>query len=148
MRSPEPTRAIADRCGSGDSSRRTRPARPEPGAASRSRSSTLCERHGLPPPLVNQELLPAHTVDFLFADQRVAVETDSWRWHRGRAAFERDRERDATLAAIGYRTLRFTDRQIEHAPETVALAVAAALDAPLTRASSRPSSGTPTRSAA
>ena len=37
-------------------------------------------------------------------------------WHRGRAAFERDRERDAILATKGYRTLRFTDRQIENDP--------------------------------
>jgi very-short-patch-repair endonuclease len=75
------------------------------------------------------EATQAHTVDFLFADQRVAVETDSWRWHRGRAAFERDRDRDAALAAAGYRTLRFTDRQIERAPHTVARALAAALNA-------------------
>ena len=103
----------------------------------------LCQRHGLPRPLVNHALLPAHTVDFLFADQRVAVETDSWRWHRGRAAFERDRDRDAALAAIGYRTLRFTDRQIEHAPDTVARALASALDADaLTRTSARGSSPT------
>jgi hypothetical protein len=108
----------------------------------------LCERHGLPRPLVSVELLPAHTIDFVFADQRLAVETDSWRWHRGRAAFERDRERDAVLAAIGYRTLRFTDRQVEKSPETVARALAAALDARLTPASSPPSSGRPSRSAA
>jgi very-short-patch-repair endonuclease len=86
----------------------------------------LCERHGLPRPLVNQPLL-GMTVDFVFAAERVAVETDSWRWHRGRAAFERDRERDAVLAAAGYRTLRFTDRQIERAPGTVVAALMTAL---------------------
>ncbi len=69
----------------------------------------LCARHSLPRPRVNQPLLGL-TVDFVFPEHRVAVETDSWRWHRGRAAFERDRERDAVLAAAGYRTLRFTDR--------------------------------------
>ena len=87
----------------------------------------LCQRDGLPRPLVNHEALAAHTVDFVFSDERVAVETDSWRWHRGRAAFERDRARDAALAAAGYRTLRFTDRQIEHAPATVVRALATAL---------------------
>jgi hypothetical protein len=50
----------------------------------------LCERHGLPRPLVNQPLR-GMTVDFVFTEERVAVETDSWRWHRGRAAFERER---------------------------------------------------------
>ena len=111
----------------------------------------LCERRGLPRPLVNTELLRAHTVDFLFEEQRVAVETDSWRWHRGRAAFERDRDRDTALTAAGYRTLRFTDRQIELAPDTVARALEGALNAAvaLTRpASPPPSSGTPTGSAA
>ena len=50
-------------------------------------------------------------------------------WHRGRAAFERDRERDAILATKGYLTLRFTDRQIENDPRTVARALTAALTA-------------------
>jgi very-short-patch-repair endonuclease len=86
----------------------------------------LCKRAGLPEPLVNEPLL-GMTVDFVFPDQRVAVETDSWRWHRGRAAFERDRERDAVLAAAGWQTLRFTDRQIELAPHTVVPALTAAL---------------------
>jgi very-short-patch-repair endonuclease len=67
------------------------------------------------------------TVDFVFAAERVAVETDSWRWHRGRAAFERDRERDAVLAAAGWKALRFTDRQIERAQATVVRARGAAL---------------------
>ena len=86
----------------------------------------LCERDGLPRPLVNLPLC-GMTVDFVFVAERVAVETDSWTWHRGRAAFERDRERDATLATAGYATLRFTDRQIELAPRTVARALTAAL---------------------
>jgi predicted transcriptional regulator of viral defense system len=100
----------------------------------------LCEQHGFPPPLVNEPLCGI-TVDFVFAQQRVAVETDSWAWHRGRAAFERDRERDALLAAAGYRTLRFTDRQIELAPHTVVNALAAALY--VTRPGSRGSAAAP-----
>jgi len=85
----------------------------------------LCERHGLPRPLVNEEIATALTVDFVFAGERVAVEADSWHWHRGRAAFERDRGRDALLATKGYRTLRFTGRQIETDPYTVARALTA-----------------------
>jgi len=104
----------------------------------------LCERHDLPKPLVNHPLTPTTTVDFVFPDHRVAVETDSWAWHRGRQAFERDRERDAILTTAGYRTLRFTDRQIERAPATVVRALAAALSP----ASSPPSPGTPSRSSA
>jgi very-short-patch-repair endonuclease len=67
------------------------------------------------------------TVDFVYAAARVAVELDSWRWHRGRAAFERDRARDAVLAAAGHTTLRFADRQIEQAPGTVVAALRMAL---------------------
>jgi very-short-patch-repair endonuclease len=69
------------------------------------------------------------TVDFAFVEQRVAVETDSWKWHRGRAAFERDRARDAVLAVAGWRTLRFTDRQIEREQQSVVRALIAALAA-------------------
>jgi Protein of unknown function (DUF559) len=98
--------------------------RPHPLRA-RGRVLAVCDAHGLPRPLVNHELLTGQTVDFVFPDHRLAVETDSWRWHRGRQAFERDRERDARLAAAGYRTLRFTDRQIERAPGTVVRALAA-----------------------
>jgi predicted transcriptional regulator of viral defense system len=86
----------------------------------------LCRENGLPRPLVNQPLCGL-LVDFVFAGHRVAVETDSWRWHRGRAAFERDRERDAVLATAGYRSLRVTDRQVENAPRTVVRALTAAL---------------------
>jgi very-short-patch-repair endonuclease len=89
----------------------------------------LCARHGLPRPLVNVELATGLIVDFVFAPERVAVEADSWQWHRGRAAFERDRERDAILATRGYRTLRFTDRQVENDPRAVARALNAALTA-------------------
>jgi hypothetical protein len=86
----------------------------------------LCARNGLPRPMVNPEICGLH-VDFVFAERRLAVEANSWRWHRGRAAFERDRERDAVLATAGYRTLRFTDRQIANEPASVVRALTAAL---------------------
>ena len=73
--------------------------------------------------------LPRPTPDFVFADERVAVEADSRQWHRGRTAFDDDRERDAILATTGYGTMRFTDRQIENAPAVVAGALSAALTA-------------------
>jgi very-short-patch-repair endonuclease len=68
-------------------------------------------------------------VDVLFPAQRLVVETDGWRYHRTRAAFERDRERDAALTRVGHRVLRFTDRQIAGDPRTVAATLAAALAA-------------------
>jgi predicted transcriptional regulator of viral defense system len=55
---------------------------------------SLCRGHGLPTPQVNTTVA-GHEVDFLFADARLVVETDGWRYHRTRQAFERDRRRDA-----------------------------------------------------
>lgn len=88
----------------------------------------LCRVHGLPRPLVNAHVAGLE-VDVLFPAQRLVVETDGWRYHRTRAAFERDRERDAALTRAGHRVLRFTDRQIAGDPRTVAATLAAALAA-------------------
>jgi hypothetical protein len=88
----------------------------------------LCRQYGLPKPLVNA-WLEAKEVDFLFPQHRLIVETDGWTHHRGRDAFENDRARDALMARAGYRTLRFTWRQIEHEPASVAATLAATLGA-------------------
>ncbi len=79
----------------------------------------ICDRHGIERPAVNGEVAGLE-VDFVFADRMLAVETDSWTFHRTRRAFERDRERDAILARAGYRTLRFTHRQLTREPAMVA----------------------------
>jgi very-short-patch-repair endonuclease len=68
-----------------------------------------------------------HEADFVFATQRLVVETDSWQYHHTRQAFERDRARDLALARAGYRTLRVTYRQLEDTPNQAAAAIAAAL---------------------
>jgi very-short-patch-repair endonuclease len=85
----------------------------------------LCRDHGLPTPEVNAKLAGL-TVDFLFPDHRLVVETDGWRFHGHRAAFERDRRRDATLARAGYRTLRFTHDQLTREPHAIVATLAAA----------------------
>jgi very-short-patch-repair endonuclease len=86
----------------------------------------LCRERGLPPPRVNH-FVAGLEVDFLFVDERVVVEADSWAHHRSRAAFERDRARDAGLALAGHRVLRFTDRQLAREPAVVAAAIRTAL---------------------
>lgn len=86
----------------------------------------LCRTHGLPAPRVNQGVA-GKEVDFLFAEARLIVETDSWRYHKTRRAFEEDRRRDVLTLRAGYRTLRFTDRQLEREPRAVAAAIAAVL---------------------
>lgn len=71
----------------------------------------LCRRHGLPRPGVNT-YVAGFEVDFAWPEQRLIVETDSHRHHGTRAAFERDRARDARLTAQGWRVVRFTYRQL------------------------------------
>jgi very-short-patch-repair endonuclease len=86
----------------------------------------LCRRHGLPPPRTNQHV-HGFEVDFLFAEQRLVVETDGWRSHRSRRAFERDRDRDAALLLQGYRTLRITHERLRSDPAGVAATLSALL---------------------
>jgi very-short-patch-repair endonuclease len=71
----------------------------------------LCHKHGLPLPHVNVPI-GLYTVDFLWPERRLAVETDGWQAHRGRQAFEDDRERDAFLRLRGFEVVRFSWRQI------------------------------------
>ena len=65
--------------------------------------------------------------DFLWREHRVIVETDGFKAHGHRLAFENDRARDATLQAAGYAVLRFTWRQVKDDPHTVAGRIAATL---------------------
>ncbi len=78
----------------------------------------LCDAHGLPRPVVNH-LVHGRRVDFFFPDQRLAVETDSWTYHRGSVAFEDDHDRDLELRAHGIATRRFTGDQLEASPDAV-----------------------------
>lgn len=71
----------------------------------------LCRRHRLPQPQVNARVGP-YEVDFLWRDRGLIVETDGFRHHGNRDAFERDRARDALLQSLGFSVLRFTHRQV------------------------------------
>jgi hypothetical protein len=63
---------------------------------------SLCDRHGLPRPLVNVRV-HGRLVDFFWPEQQLVVETDSWEYHRGSVGFEDDH-----------------DDQLEAAPQAVA----------------------------
>ena len=80
----------------------------------------------LPQPEVNARLGP-YEIDFLWRDQRVAVETDGGASHNRATNRERDAERDAWLATAGYRPLRFTWRQVTERPSEVLGALRAEL---------------------
>jgi very-short-patch-repair endonuclease len=60
------------------------------------------------------------TVDFAWRAQKLIVETDGWQAHGTRAAFERDRRRDADLTTAGWRVLRVTWARVLRQPREVA----------------------------
>ncbi len=71
--------------------------------------------------------LDGYVVDAVWIAQRLIVEVDGFRFHGHRAAFERDRKRDAALLALGYRVIRVTWRQITEEPLAVVATLAQAL---------------------
>lgn len=86
----------------------------------------ICRRAGLPKPEVNVKV-GRWTVDFLWRDAHLAVETDSYRYHRGRIAFQDDHARELDLRRLGYEVRRFDERQIDEEPEQIAADLADAL---------------------
>jgi very-short-patch-repair endonuclease len=82
----------------------------------------------LPAPRANA-LVGRHEVDLLWPQQRLVVEVDGFAFHSSRAAFERDRRRDAELQASGHRVLRLTWRRLVEEPEAVVAQLAALLNA-------------------
>jgi very-short-patch-repair endonuclease len=88
----------------------------------------LVARAGLPQPAANARVAGVE-VDFLWARERLVVETDGWGAHGHRAAFERDRARDAALQVLGHSVLRFTWRQLQTEPMLVAARLAGVLAA-------------------
>lgn len=76
----------------------------------------LCRRHDLPAPEVNV-LIDTMEVDFLWRNHRLVVETDGYRYHRGRTAFENDRDRDLRLRSLGFNVIRLSEKQVADEPE-------------------------------
>jgi very-short-patch-repair endonuclease len=86
----------------------------------------LLRAAALPPTAVNARI-GRHEVDLVWAPQRLVVEVDGFAYHGSRAAFERDRLRDAELQAAGYRVVRVTWRQLVERPEALIVRLAQAL---------------------
>jgi very-short-patch-repair endonuclease len=84
--------------------------------------------HRLPPPQTNV-LVDGDEVDVLWPGARLIVELDSWEFHAHRAAFEKDRSRDADHLLDGYRTLRVTHRRLSEEPVRLAAQIQALLAA-------------------
>ncbi len=87
---------------------------------------SLVAKAQLPAPQTNVRVDP-YEVDTLWRDQGLIVEIDGFAFHSTRAAFERDRARDAELQARGLRVMRVTWRQLVDEPEAVVARLARAL---------------------
>jgi very-short-patch-repair endonuclease len=102
--------------------------RPEP-AFTRSEAERrlleLMRAARLPEPHTNAKV-GRHEVDFMWPERDLIVEVDGYAFHSSRAAFERDRCRDAELQAQGWRVIRVTWRQIVDEPEAVVATLAVA----------------------
>ena len=74
------------------------------------------KRHRLPVPEVGPRIAGRHTVDFIWREQRLIAELDSWNFHHTKQAFETDRDRDADHLTEGFRTIRITHERLEQNP--------------------------------
>lgn len=79
----------------------------------------LCKRYDLPTPEVNVRI-DSLLVDFLWREHQLIVETDGFKYHSGRAAFEDDRDRDLSLRALGFEVVRLSYRQVVKEPTRIA----------------------------
>jgi very-short-patch-repair endonuclease len=122
-RSSRPLRST--RLGGGRARRRSRAAIDEWSIDARPADSLLevailrlTERSGLPP-LEFHPVIEGREVDFRVIGTPILLECDGWTFHGlNRAAFEHDRESDASLTAAGWIVIRFTYRAVTRSPRT------------------------------
>jgi hypothetical protein len=79
----------------------------------------FCDAYEIPRPELNA-IVEGFEVDALWRPAKLVVELDSWSHHRGRIAFERDREKLAVLQLAGHVVLPITWRRLEREPAHVA----------------------------
>lgn len=91
----------------------------------------LLRRSKLPLPVPGFQFHDDHghpgRIDFAYPAQRLALEADGFEFHSDRAAFEKDRVRSARLAALGWRVLPVTWRQLDEQPAKVLARIRRAL---------------------
>lgn len=88
----------------------------------------FCREEGIPPPLPN-EWVHGFEVDAYWPDARLAIELDSWEYHRGRGAFERDRAKIGDLRLFDIDVLPVTHRRLTDEREKLARIIRSALRA-------------------
>lgn len=79
----------------------------------------LCRQHRLPAPEVNVRIAGI-LIDFVWRKRQLVVETDGYRYHRGRISFEDDRARDLRLRSHGFEVVRLSYSQVARQPKETA----------------------------
>jgi len=87
----------------------------------------FCKRFDIKMPAL-QVPMDGRILDAFFPEEGVIIELDSWTFHKDRATFERDRDKDALAAANGLVTVRITDERLERAAEREAHRLQAILE--------------------
>jgi len=96
------------------------------------RMLSLTRAAQLPAPIVNARV-HGYLVDFYWPDLAVVVEVQGYKFHSGRAAFERDTRKGAKLTAAGLTVVYVTWRQMDEEPYAVVARVAQVLAVAQTR---------------
>jgi len=81
----------------------------------------------LPVPETN-ERLGRYKPDFMWREQRLIVELDSYQFHGGPDGFQNDREKDLVYRDAGFDVLRPTRNHVIHEPARVLVSVVRALE--------------------
>jgi len=97
------------------------------------RVAALLRAAKLPIPAFNHAI-EGFEVDAVWRIERVVLEFDSYAFHATRAAFERDRRRDAALTRAGYLVLRTTWHELTQEPYVLIARIAEALAGARSRA--------------
>jgi very-short-patch-repair endonuclease len=101
----------------------------------------LLRRSGLELPIPQYEVrtgdLLVARVDFAYPAQRIAIETDGYRWHGGPERWKKDMRRENRLKLLGWTVLRFSWEDVHSRPEAVVGQVRAALGGQLPGIDSR-----------
>jgi very-short-patch-repair endonuclease len=91
----------------------------------------LFQRAGLPTPACQHEIRHRGrliaVVDFAYPGQLLAIEADGYRWHSGRARWQRDLARRNELTRLGWHVIHVTAEDLHRRPEVVVATVASAL---------------------
>jgi very-short-patch-repair endonuclease len=87
-------------------------------SAAERRLLALVRAAKLPVPLTNTRV-HGWEVDAVWPQHKLVLEVDGYRYHGNRAAFERDRRKDAALIAHGYRVVRVTWLRLVNEPHVV-----------------------------